>query len=322
MNVNGRLPTGINVVHQVGSVTAIFRSRPTQRGFDAIQPEAGWRHWRRTVLPGHGWHECRIAGKIVLSEIVDALGVVCQELSSEVCVPHTVLSDNVQLLFDDINRPVTLTGRHEIDAQSGNNHLAAALFFPVDGEGKKVVVFEVQHGVELIHQSRFEPSLRILAHLGVGVPSPTGISGQIIVLANGRTTHLHPGLEPLHFGVNGFHDAGDVAAAFRSVDAKGPVFGIADVVEMNAVNVVVAGYFFADGGEIISCLRLFGVHIAICANPSNQCRQLSPHGFAAQPVPFSQWYGYYPGVQLHAAAVAFVNGKCQSVVPWTFSRHA
>ena len=112
-------------------------------------------------------------------------------------MPHAFGAQHVEFACDVVERPVLFLGREEVDAQSGGYDASVALFLPVECEGVEVVVAEVHHGEEFVHQSVAQPSLCVLTHCGVGVPSTAPVARQVVVLAYGRATHLHPRLQCL-----------------------------------------------------------------------------------------------------------------------------
>ena len=91
---------------------------------------------------------------------------------------------------------------------------------------------------------------------------------------------------------------------------------------MYAVDVVVSCHFGAEVGEVAGGLSVFGVHVAVGTYLLYVVRHLLAESPAAVGVPFAHGYRHNPCVQLHAAAVAFVDGELQCVVAWTLARHA
>lgn len=81
--------------------------------------------------------------------------------------------------------PILFTWRHEIDAETGHNDFSLRLFLPVYGKRVEVVVLEIHHGEEFIHQSVAQPVLGILQHFGACIPAMTPVSCQIISFSNG-----------------------------------------------------------------------------------------------------------------------------------------
>ncbi len=212
------------------------------------------------------------------------------------------------------NLPVALLGIEEVDAQSGCYNLALALFLPVDGEGVELLATEIHHREELVHESALEPSLCVLAHLGVGVPAMAPVASEVVVLAYGRTTHFHPWLLLFHGVVYLLYDAGDVSATLVAAHSDVPGLWVSDVVEMDAVYVVSAGYLPADVGEIGAGAAVLGVHVSIGAYLLDESRHALAERLASQGVPFAHGDGDHPGVKFHAPLVAFFDGKLQGIV--------
>ena len=182
-----------------------------------------------------------------------------------------------------------------------------------------MLVAEVHHREECVHQSLAQPSLCILAYLGVGIPSVAGVAGQVVVLAHGRAAHLYPWLQALHGMAYLPGYAGDVVSALLAAHLQVPVFGVSDVVEMDAVDVVSSGYLAAYLCQIVARAAVFGVHISVGSYLSDELRELAAQVPASQCIPFAHGYGYHPGVEFHASLVAFVDGKLQGVVAWRFA---
>ena len=105
----------------------------------------------------------------------------------------------------------------------------------------------------------FQPFLGILVNCMISVPATGGISAGIPVFADGGAAHLDPGLEGLDVGIEPAYNLRDVVApplfqllAFAVfpvgvlVGKAVGLFGVADVVEMDAVYVITRSYFFYD----------------------------------------------------------------------------
>ena len=122
----------------------------------------------------------------------------------------------------------------------------------------------------------------------------------------------------LHPTTDGAHDAGDVLSPFRTL----PRLGIADVVQVDAVDIVAARNLLADVRQIVCRAREFGVHIALVADFLHQRRVALLQLLTTVGGPFADGYCYHPCMQLHAAAVTFVNGELQGVVARRTSRFA
>ena len=188
------------------------------------------------------------------------------------------------------------------------------MFGPVDGKGEKLFVAEIHHGEKRIHEPLPQPPLRILAHAGVGIPAVAAVACEVVVLADGRTAHFHPWLLPLHLAGDLAHDVCDAGPARVATNTDVPRLGITYVVEMDAVDVVAAGDVAAELRQIVARARIFGVHVAVGANPSYDSRQVLSQPPAALAVPLAHGYGDHPRVQFHAPLVALVDGEAQRVV--------
>ena len=86
------------------------------------------------------------------------------------------------------------------------------------------------------------------------------------MLADGRARHLHPWLLLLHCVVDGTRYAGDVLAPLLSAHLDLPLLRIADIVEMDAVDVVLVGDLATDVGQIGGRQRVLGVHKGLVAD--------------------------------------------------------
>ena len=110
--------------------------------------------------------------------------------------------------------------------------------------------------------------------------------------------------------MDGFNDVGDVVSILRSA----PCLGIADVVEVDAVDVVFLGNLAADVSQIAGREGGLRVHISLVANLSDERPIASAQLLAAVGVPLAHRNGDHPGVKLHATAVTLVDGKLQGIV--------
>ena len=99
-----------------------------------------------------------------------------------------------------------------------------------------------------------------------------------------------------------------------------PGFGVADVIQMDAIYIVIAGNFGTELGQIIARLWLFGIHISLVANLTNQRWVFLSELLTACTVPFSNGDGHNPSVALHTATMTLVNAELQRVVTRRFSR--
>ena len=100
-----------------------------------------------------------------------------------------------------------------------------------------------------------------------------------------------------------------------------PRLRIADIVQMDAVDVVARGDFFTDVGDIVGRAIRLRVHVALLADALHQRRIPPAHRPAPNGVPLAYGYGHHPGVQLHSSAVALVNGILQGIPAWCLARH-
>ena len=121
------------------------------------------------------------------------------------------------------------------------------------------------------------------------------------------------------------NDVGDIASALFAADLQFPRLGIADIVEVDAVDVVTACDVATELGEVVACLRHLGVHIALVANLPDEVREAAAHLLTAVAVPFAYGDGDNPGMALHTALMALVDAELQGVVARRLSaiaRHA
>ena len=123
-----------------------------------------------------------------------------------------------------------------------------------------MVALEVHHRKEHVMYAFLQPALRFLIYGRVGIPAIRRKSRQVIIFSYGRAADLDPRLDGLDGTVH-FPDAvrdiltspfgfGPSLAVFPEsgvvVELTG-VFRIADIVEMDAVQIIVGGQFTADG---------------------------------------------------------------------------
>ena len=177
-----------------------------------------------------------------------------------------------------------------------------------------MVVLEIHHGIELVHESAAEPVLRLLAHLGACVPSVARIAAEVVVLTYGRAADLHPRLAASRTLCHLFDDACDVASAFVEVDTGLPRLGVSDIVEVNAVDVIASCHLLADGRDIACGGGVLRVEERLLADASHYLWVPFAQLSAAVSVPFAYGYAHDPCVELHATAMTLVDGEGERVV--------
>ena len=93
--------------------------------------------------------------------------------------------------------------------------------------------------------------------------------------------------------------------------------GVANVVEVDAVDVVVADDFAHDFGQIFGGAGHPGVKVPFVAGAGAEFRVPGGQGLSAEALGVGKRVGgggHEIGVQLHAAAVGFVDGETQYIV--------
>ena len=207
-----------------------------------------------------------------------------------------------------------------VDGEAWGHDTTITVLTPIDGKGIEVITLEIHHREEGVHQSIAQPTLRILAHGGVGIPTRTLVAGEVVELTDGRAGEHDPGLDGFDGAVDLTHDVGDILAALIATHLELPRLWIADIVEMDAVDIITAGNFGTETGQIIACLRALWVHITFVANLLNQVGESLADLFAAIGIPLAHGDGNNPRMALHAALVTLVDTKLQRVVAWRLSR--
>lgn len=177
--------------------------------------------------------------------VVDALHVVQKEFGTEETLAKPYLSANIELADDFPQRPVALFAVETKDGKTGGDisttYLVSriASFCPVDGKRIEIVIFIIEHGKELVHQPVAEPCLRILTNGVVAVPIARGVAGEVIELAERRAGQFHLWLDGLHGVVDATDNVSDIPSAVVFPQFLFPIFRVADIVEMNAIEVIV-----------------------------------------------------------------------------------
>ena len=229
-------------------------------------------------------------------------------------VAEAQLPQHIHFLCHGGQGPVALAVVEHIGGEARRYDFPVRLFLPVNRKRIEIVVAEIHHREERIHHARAQPFLRVLADRGARIPSARRIATQIVVLADGRTAHHHPRLQLFHASGNCLGNARDMASPLLPAHLDFPRFRIADIVEVDAVNVVFFDDFLADVGQIGCRLRFFGVEIALVANLPDEARIAFPQFRATRRAPFSDGNRHHPRVQLHSALVTLVDGELQRVV--------
>ena len=197
---------------------------------------------------------------------------------------------------------------------------------------------EVHHREQHVLYSFTQPTLCILMYGRVGIPVIGRIAAQVAELAHGRGADLDPGLGCFHGPVHRPYTTGHVAAApvclvlpLAVFAVRGGVvefrrvFRITDIVEMDAVHVVVRCYFTAEGSQIVGGSRLPWVEIpavSVAYAKFGMGFQYGTFSHACGSGCLETRYGYKPRMQLHPSFVAFPDGKGQGVVSRRTSRGA
>ena len=283
--------------------------------------EIGSRQGRRLLGPRHRRNEGGVEVK-VLREGIDTFRVVCKELRTEESASKSELSQDVHLAGDSLQRPVFLTRMKHIDGETRSHDTTIAVLTPVDGERIKVVALEVHHREEGIHESVAQPALGILTHGGVGIPARALVAGEVVELADGRAGEHHPGFDAFHGTVDLTDDVGDIAATLIATDLQFPRLWVADIVEVDTIDIIAACDLGTETGQIIARLRHLRVHIPLVANLTDEIRILLTDELTAIGVPLAHRDGDNPGMALHAPLVALVDAELQGIVTGRLTRVA
>ena len=94
-------------------------------------------------------------------------------------------------------------------------------------------------------------------------------------------------------------------------------FRIANIIEVNAVDVILTDKFSAQIRKIIGRARHTRVHYILIVRPPTEFRMLTYYRFSPQSLQYIQFTdrkSYHPRVQFHSSAVTFLNRKSQRVV--------
>ena len=207
-----------------------------------------------------------------------------------------------------------------IDGEARGHDATITMLAPIDRKRIEVVALEVHHREEGVHQAVAQPALRILAHGGVGIPARTLIAREVVELTDGRAGEHDPRFDGLHRAVDLTDNVGDILTALITAYLEFPRLGIADIVEMDAVDIVTAGDFGTETGQIIARLRALRVHIALVANLLDQVGEALANLLTAVGVPLAHRDGNNPRMALHTALVTLVDTELQRVVAGRLTR--
>lgn len=271
------------------------------------------------------------AVEIAGSEVVESLDVIGKETGTEMSLAGcTDAAREEHLPADDIKLPVLLPFVQEVDAQSGDNLPSVAVVLPVDGKWIEMLAVEIHHGEENVHDAFTQPRLCVLMNGITRIPAVTALLGKVGVFAYRRAAELDPGTYFLDGLVYFPDDAGYVCASPFVLVLSFPVFPeragviegnalfrIADIIEVDAVNRIVADDFLTDAGNVVACFRHSGVHHPLVTATLAHFRMSAGQSLLAQCAGGPGFaYGECddPCVQFHSSFVAFLNGKFQWVV--------
>ena len=183
---------------------------------------------------------------------------------------ETLFATDVHLALHHVERPVSLAGVEHVGSEAGHHDAAIGELFPVDGKGEEIVALKIHHREEGVHETFAKPALCILADGGVGIPATRTVAGEVVVLADGRAGEHHPGLLGLHGLMDLADDARDELSSLRTADLEFPGLRIADIIEVDAIDIVTARDLAAELCQIVARLALLGIHIALVAHLDNQ----------------------------------------------------
>ena len=216
--------------------------------------------------------------------------------------------------------PLAFLRIQEINSQTWRHNLAMALFCPVDSKRKELFVAKVHHRIKFIHQTRLEPTLRILTDFGIGIPAMTPITTKVIKLTDRRTTHLHPRLLALHTTVYRLNDTGNKLSPLLTTHLDIPSLRIADIIEMDAIHIIITGYFATNLRKIVRRSIIFRIHISIRSDFPDQPRKPTAKRLTPQGIPLTHRNSNYPCMTFHTPFVTLLYRKLQRIITRTFSR--
>lgn len=275
--------------------------------------EIGSRQGRRLLGPRHRRNEGGVEVK-VLREGIDTFRVVCKELRTEESASKSELSQDAHLAGDGLQWPVFLTGMKHINSEARSYDTPIAVLPPVDSEGIEIITLEVHHREKSVHQSAAQPSLGILADGGVGIPTGALVAGEVVELADGRAGEHHPGFDTFHGTVDLTDDVGNVAAPLIATDLQLPCLWVADIVEVDSIDIIATRHFGTETGQIIARLGHLWVHIPLIVNLTDEIGILLTDELTAIGVPFAHRDGDNPCMTLHATLMALVDAELQGIV--------
>ena len=134
---------------------------------------------------------------------------------------------------------------------------------PIEKEGIEVVLSEIHHGEEHVLQIVAQPCLRVLIHSIITVPTRGRVALQVAEFPNGRGREFHPGLDGFHNIVHTSNNACDILSLLGSggvVLVSIDSFGVADIVERNAIHIVFLHDFTAKIRYVVRCTTGAGLH--------------------------------------------------------------
>ena len=153
-----------------------------------VYADRAWRFRISETVPCLCRYKRRVGAKGVCRKVVYALGVVCKELWTEVCVSESVLAKYVQFAWYVAQRPVLFFRWHEVYSETRSHDASVASFFPVDCEWIEVIVTEIHHWEYGIHKSCLHPLSCILTYNVASIPAASPLSWKVSVFAKWWTT--------------------------------------------------------------------------------------------------------------------------------------
>ena len=91
--------------------------------------------------------------------------------------------------------------------------------------------------------------------------------------------------------------------------ATSPCFWIADIIEVDAVNIIAVGNLFTHIGNILSGDRRLWIHVFLLSNMHDEVAIALAQLLASVGLPLANGNGHHPSMKLHTSTMTFVDSK-------------
>ena len=142
------------------------------------------------------------------------------------------------------------------------------------------------------------------------------------MLANGRTAQFDIRFNGLYTVMYRLDDTSNETATLSRRDFDIPILRIADIIEMDSINIIISDYLLADICNIAGRLWHLGIEKTLIPYPLQHLQISLAQIAATGSIPFANRNGHHPSMQFHAATMTLIDCKGKSIITGTLARPA